>query len=154
MEGNAKDYKKKILEVAMPKSEEDEHLSKQKEYLEMVNEYKDQIKKCQMKLEVPSEEKDEEDLIFTDGKIDYNKNNSEQVISHGLKTQSKGIDVAERMVKRIAEADDMANDQLVELDRQEEVLLRINEANMEIESDMKRAQKYLKYFARTYMQDK
>ena len=155
MEGNAKAYKQKIFEVAMPKAQEDEFKSKQQKYVDLISDYKEQVKKLQMNLDGPSEEKEEsDDIIFTNGKIDYAKNTSEQVIQHGLNTQNKGINVAERLVGRTDEMNKMADENIEELDRQEDVILRINDANMEIESDMKRAKKYIKYFARTYMQDK
>ena len=155
LEMNTKGYKQKILEVAMPKSDEDEYIAKHQEYLDFVKDHKEKLAKLQMTLNSPSEEKDEDDdLIMKNGKIDYAKNTSEQVIQHGFKTQDKSKKAADRILGRTDEINKMADDQIQEMDRQEDVLLRINDANMEIESDMKRAQKYLKYFARTYMQDK
>ena len=48
----------------------------------------------------------------------------------------------------------MADKDIEELERQENLILKINDVNEEIESGMKRANRYLRYFARTYLQDK
>jgi len=150
----AKTYKRKIYTIPMPKAQEKTFLDKYEEYVNIINELKEQINQKEAEAASSSHEQDEEDLVFTNGKVDYNKNTSDQVIAHGKKIQGKGIDAAERMVGRIHDADEMANEQMKEMDRQEGVILEINSANMEIESDLKRAKKHITYFARTYMQDK
>lgn len=155
MTDNAKAYKQKIFEISMPKAQEKNLLDKHQEYLALISQLQEQIKQKEQVLLAGSKEEDEDDdLIYKNGKIDYNKNTSQQVVKHGLKTQEKSKNVALRLEGRVEEMKDMGQKQIEELDRQEDVILRINDANQEIESDLKRAQKYLKYFARTYMQDK
>lgn len=155
MTDNAKAYKQKIFEISMPKAQEKNLLDKHQEYLTLISQLQEQIKQKEQVLLAGSKEEDEDDdLIYKNGKIDYNKNTSQQVVKHGLKTQEKSKNVALRLEGRVEEMKDMGQKQIEELDRQEDVILRINDANQEIESDLKRAQKYLKYFARTYMQDK
>ncbi|CAI2379276.1 unnamed protein product [Moneuplotes crassus] len=154
MESNTKDFRQSYLGADIPIVKEAELKDNYQSYVDLAKEYKERVQRLNMVVDSQSEEKDEESLVFKNGKIDYNKNTTEQVVKHGLDTQDKSKKVAERLEGRVHEMNDMADDQLEELDRQEEVILKINEANMEIESDMKRAQKYIKYFARTYMQDK
>lgn len=155
MTDNAKAYKQKIFEISMPKAQEKNLLDKHQEYVTLISQLQEQVKQKEQVLLAGSKEEDEDDeLIYTNGKIDYNKNTSQQVVKHGLATQQKSKNVALRLEGRVEEMKDMGQKQIEELDRQEDVILRINEANQEIESDLKRAQKYLKYFARTYMQDK
>lgn len=155
MTDNAKAYKQKIFEISMPKAQEKNLLDKHQEYVTLISQLQEQVKQKEQILLAGSKEEDEDDeLIYTNGKIDYNKNTSQQVVKHGLETQQKSKNVALRLEGRVEEMKDMGQKQIEELDRQEDVILKINEANQEIESDLKRAQKYLKYFARTYMQDK
>lgn len=153
MRENAKSYKQAIFE--MHKSQEKNLLAKHQTYVDMINGLESKIKDKEKEFLQGSEEKNsDDDVVMTNGKVDYNKNTSQQVIQHGYNVQDKSKKKAEDIHRRVEEMKGMAQDQIVELDRQEDVILKINDANEEIDSELKKAQKYLKYFARTYMQDK
>lgn len=151
LDENAKAYKQKIFE--MPKSEEKNLLDRHQNYVKMIKGLKDQVAEKRKEYNAASAS-DEDDIIKTNGRIDYNKNTSQQVIQHGHIVQDRSKKVGERLVQRVDEANKMGQKHIEELERQEEVILQIQDVNEEIDSDLKRAKKYLKYFARTYMQDK
>ena len=153
MEENAKAYKQKIFE--MPKTQEKDLLEKHSEYIALIEGLKVKINEKQQQFIASNAEDSEEDLVLNkNGQIDYAKNSSQQVINHGLNTQAKSHAAAERIEARVEEIKDKGDEMIKEMDRQEDVILKINDVNEELESHMKRAERHLKYFARTYMTDR
>ena len=89
LEDNAKSYKQKIFE--MPKNQEKSLLDKHQQYLTMINDLKAQVKEKEQEMLAAKKMDDDgsDEPIYSNGKLDFNKMTSKQVINHGLKTQEK-----------------------------------------------------------------
>lgn len=125
MEENAKAYKQKIFE--MPKSQEKDLLDKHDGYLKQIKDFKEEYDRKQKAYIAGNTNDDSEDnlVIKKDGKIDYNKNTSEQVINHGLNTQAKSKNAVDRIEARVEELKGKGDNMIKELERQEDIILKI-----------------------------
>ena len=153
MEESAKAYKQKALE--MPKIQEINLLEKHSEYMKSIEALKLKINQKKKQFITSNVEDIEEGLVLKqNGNIDYAKNFSQKVITHGLKTQAKSHTTTKRVEARVEEIKDRGDEMIEEMDRQEDVIIKINDANDVLESHMKRVGRHLKYFARTFLTDK
>lgn len=80
--------------------------------------------------------------------------NGQELIQTGDKYQQQGMDALKRIQMNIHSADQKADQINLELHRQDEQMQKAKEKTQDIQSELKRAQKYLKYFAKQVYTDK
>lgn len=76
------------------------------------------------------------------------------MIKYGDELQERGLQKLEAMNKELDEGNDLIDDVNIELRRQGEVLLGVEEDLNDIGSTLKRAQRYISYFSHEYYKDK
>eukprot|EP00347_Sterkiella_histriomuscorum_P014027 403362439 len=87
-------------------------------------------------------------------KIDYTKADVQVVGRKGLEMQDKSKKVLEGIQKKLGFIDNMADEQLLELQKQNERIMKIDTQLNTIESTSQRTMKYIRYFGKNYMTDK
>jgi SNARE protein len=80
--------------------------------------------------------------------------NAQELIQTGDKYQQEGKDALQRIMQNINSADQKADHINLELYRQEEQMQKAKEKTQDIQSELKKAGKYLKYFAKQVYTDK
>ncbi|CDW78289.1 qa-snare protein [Stylonychia lemnae] len=87
-------------------------------------------------------------------KIDYRQADVQVVGNAALNMQAESKKALERIQKNIGQIDELADQQLLELQRQNERIMKIDTQLNQIESTSQRAMKYIRYFGKNYMTDK
>jgi SNARE protein len=86
--------------------------------------------------------------------IDPNTRDRKELIQLGKETQKQGMDALDRIEKDINEMDQIGVEVQLELNKQIEQLDRIYDTVKDTETTLKRAQKYVRYFARQVYTDR
>lgn len=77
-----------------------------------------------------------------------------QVVKHGFDTQAKSKDALNRIQRRVQQTIDIADESLINIEKQNEQILRINKQVERMEGTLNRTKKYLAYFGRSFFRDK
>jgi len=112
----------------------------------------------ELRSELDKKKADRKDFVKTGIAEEPKKNledmNAQELIQTGDKYQKDGMDALKRIQMNIASADQKADHINLELYRQEEQMQKAKEKTQDIQSELKRAGKYLKYFAKQVYTDK
>ncbi|TNV83027.1 hypothetical protein FGO68_gene6080 [Halteria grandinella] len=95
-----------------------------------------------------------EEAHLREEKIDMNKASAEVVGSAALRIQDKSKQAVERMIKKLGAAEELAQEELMELQKQNEKIMKIDTTLNQIEATSQRTMKYVRYFGKTMMTDK
>ena len=79
---------------------------------------------------------------------------TQMLASHGYDMQDKSKQALQRTLAKVHETNKIANDAVMNLEKQNSQILRINDKVQRLESTMTRTRKYLKYFGKSFCSDK
>jgi len=126
------------------------------QHSEILKQIQSTFKELKKDLDRKKADKVVEISVITDE--DSNKNledmDGQELIKAGDKIQRDGMDALQRIMGNIHSADQKADQINLELYRQEEQMHKIQESTRDIQSELKKAAKFLKYFAKSVYTDK
>lgn len=97
---------------------------------------------------------EEEEVSPEAVQIDIRKADVQVVEREGLNMQEKSKQALTRMQVRLEQAQEIGNEGLIELQKQNETIMKIDEKLNKIEATSQRAMGYVRYFGKTMMTDK
>ena len=149
MAENVKDYKRAIQRLSLSTSHSD-LMNRYREYTEEVENYRKILKQKKMDLKNEGGLEDYDDYLEESVNLE---DNIENVRNIGVNIQEKSKKKLEDIIAKVSKTHQIADDNLIELDRQKEQIIRIQESNQKLDSTMKRTQKYLNYFGKSFLKD-
>ncbi len=97
---------------------------------------------------------EEEEVAPEAVQIDIRKADVQVVEREGLNMQEKSKQALTRMQVKLEQAQEIGNEGLIELQKQNETIMKIDEKLNKIEATSQRAMGYVRYFGKTMMTDK
>ena len=77
-----------------------------------------------------------------------------KLAAHGFDLQAKSKEALLRTLGKVHDTNALANDAVVNLEKQNEQILRITDKVQKIDTTLQRTKKHLKYFSKSFCQDK
>ena len=149
MAENVKFYKIAVQRLSMSHSNS-ELMGKYKKYMDEIENYRQVLKQKRADLKNEGGLEEFDDILEDSVTLEDNVENVRQV---GVNIQEKSKKKLEKIMNRVADAHKIADINLEELDRQKEQILKIQDSTQKLDSTLKRTQKYLKYFGKSFCRD-
>ena len=149
MADNVKYYKQAIQRLSMSNSGS-EFMEKYKNYSKKIEEFKKELKKKKSQLKNEGGLEDYDDVLEESVNLNDNVDKVRQI---GLNIQDKSKSKLEAIKARVAQTHQIADQNLEELERQKEQILRIQDSTQKLDTTMERTKKYLQYFGRSFWRD-
>ena len=149
MADNTKYYKQAIQRLSMSNSGS-EFMDKYRNYMKKIDEFKAILKKKKSQLKNEGGLDDNPEILEESVNLNDDIDKVRQI---GINIQDKSKSKLEAIRARVAQTHQIADQNLEELERQKEQILRIQDSTQKLDSTMERTKKYLQYFGRSFWRD-